>query len=294
MFSDHLHEECGIFGIFSHPHAAHMTYLGLYALQHRGQESSGIATTDGRQCYLYKSKGNVHDVFNQDEIIDKYLKGDTAIGHNRYSTTGGNAIENIQPLLINFKKGSLTIAHNGNLTNTRSLQREMENTGSIFQTSMDSEVILHLIARSQCSSLPEMIIDALQKIQGAFSLIFMTPDCMIAARDPFGFRPLSIGKLDESVVIASESCAFDIINAEFIRDVEPGEVIVIEKDSIKSHFPFTRRTSQHCVFEYIYFARPDSLVFGEYVDVVRRRLGRQLAIDHPAEADIVMSVPDSS
>lgn len=294
MLSDRLKEECGIFGIFSHPNAAHITYLGLYALQHRGQESSGIASTDGKQCFLFKNKGSVHDVFNQEDIIDKYLKGDTAIGHNRYSTTGSNSIENIQPLVINFKKGQLAIAHNGNLTNTYTLRREMENNGSIFQTTMDSEVILHLIARSTQNTLPEMISDALQKISGAFSLLFMTPDCIIAARDPYGFRPLSIGKLDDGVVIASESCAFDIINAEYIRDVEPGEIIVIEKDSIKSYFPFSQRVSQYCIFEYIYFARPDSLIFGEYVDVVRRKMGRQLAIDHPADADIVISVPDSS
>ncbi len=288
------HEECGIFGVFGHPHAAHLAYLGLYALQHRGQESCGIATTDGEEIYLYKKKGYVNDVFNKEEVIDKYLAGSIAIGHNRYSTTGGNLKENIQPMVVNFKKGKLGIAHNGNLTNTYSLRREMEQLGSIFQTTMDSEIIMHLIARSKAETLPGMIIDALKRVEGAYSLLFIAPQCLVAVRDPRGFRPLAIGKLDDGVVLASESCAFDIIGAEYIRDVEPGEMIVIEKNSIQSYFPFEKKTPKFCVFEYIYFARPDSLVFGEYVDIIRKEMGRQLAREHPAQADLVMSVPDSS
>jgi len=291
---DTLKEECGVFGIFNHPNAAHYTYMGLYALQHRGQESAGIATTDGKQFYLYKNLGYVNDVFNDERIIDDFLKGKIAIGHNRYSTTGSNRLENIQPLVINFKKGQLAIVHNGNITNSYKLRKEMEEKGSIFQTTMDSEVILHLIARSSKETLPEMIIDALKQLKGAYSLIFMTEKCMIAARDPYGFRPLSIGKLNDSVIIASESCAFDIIGADFIRDIKPGEILIIEHDEIKSSQPFEPKTPKHCIFEYIYFARPDSFVFGEYVETIRRRMGHELAKEHPADVDFVISVPDSS
>ena len=287
-----MKEECAVFGIFGGEEAAQMTYLGLYSLQHRGQESSGIISYDGKKMYEHKAMGLVSKVYS-DEIL-KGLKGHVAIGHNRYSTTGISHVVNTQPFLVDCRLGKVAVAHNGNLVNAVELRTRMEEEGSIFRSTMDSEVLLHLIARSREGSIEKVVIDALGQVKGAYSLLFLTQGKIIAARDPNGFRPLCLGKLGETHIIASESCAFDIIGAEYLREVEPGE-IVISEDGIESinFSPPAKRLSK-CIFEFIYFSRPDSKVFGENVDKVRRKLGRKLAEDHPADADIVISVPDSS
>ncbi len=288
-----MKEECAIFGIFGSEDAAHMAYLGLYSLQHRGQESSGIITSDGRRMYEHKAMGLVSKVFSE-QILDG-LKGHMAVGHNRYSTTGISNVVNTQPFLVDCKIGKIAVAHNGNLVNAVELREKMEDDGSIFSSTMDSEVILHLIAKSRKDGVEKMIIDALEQVRGAFSLIFMTKDKIIAARDPHGFRPLCLGGCGDVTIAASESCAFDILGAEYVREVEPGELVTVSKDGIQSlrYAPPAERLSK-CIFEFIYFSRPDSRVFGENVDKVRRRLGRKLAEESPAHADIVISVPDSS
>jgi amidophosphoribosyltransferase len=291
--SDSIHCECGVFGIFGAKNAAELTYFGLYALQHRGQEGAGIVTFDGGTLSEVRGQGEVAEVFGHEDKLAA-LKGDRAIGHNRYSTAGSSTLRNVQPLVINFKGEKLAAAHNGNLTNAETLKTHLEQAGSIFQTTSDTEIPLHLIARSKKPTLVEMIGDALRKVQGAYSMLFLTKDELIAARDPHGFRPLAIGKLGTSWVIASETCSFDIIGAEYVRDVLPGEIIEVTENGVKSYFPFRETTHAFCIFEFIYFARPDSKIFGENVDKVRRRLGRYLALQHPAEADIVISVPDSS
>lgn len=288
---DKFHEECGIFGIYGHPDAANLTYLGLYALQHRGQESAGIVSADGKCLYNQKSMGLVADIFTEDRI--KKLPGFAAIGHNRYSTTGESTNINIQPIFVNFALGGLAIAHNGNLVNASILKDELEAYGSIFQSTMDSEVIIHLIAQSRMGTLNDRIIDALGHVQGSYSLLLITDNEMIAVRDPHGFRPLAMGKLDNAVVLASETCAFDLIEATYIRDLEPGEMVVINKDGIQSSFPFKHVEPSHCIFEFIYFARPDSMVFGQNVYTVRKAFGRQLARETRVEADVVIPVPDS-
>ena len=288
-----VHEECGVFGIWGARKSAELTYLGLYALQHRGQEGAGIVSSNGDRLYQHKGLGEVNEVFSNKEILSK-LKGNIAIGHNRYSTTGASALINVQPLSITYRKGNLAIAHNGNLTNSYSLRYDMEKSGSIFQTSSDSEIILHLVARSKKEKVEEMIQDALLKVKGAFSVVFNTGESLVAARDPHGFRPLALGKHNSSWVVASETCAFDIIGAKYERDIEPGEVAVISSQGIKSYYPFKPVKSAFCIFEFIYFARPDSMIYGEMVDKIRRRLGKQLAQEQPAEADMVISVPDSS
>jgi amidophosphoribosyltransferase len=288
---DKFHEECGVFGIFGHPDAANLTYLGLYSLQHRGQESAGIVSTDGKRLYGEKSMGLVADIFDEDRI--KKLPGFAAIGHNRYSTTGDSVAINIQPILVNFALGSLAIAHNGNLVNAGILKDELEAYGSIFQSTMDSEVIIHLIAQSRMATLHERIIDALGHVQGSYSLLLITEDEMIAVRDPHGFRPFSLAKLDGAYVVASETCAFDLIEAEYIRDIEPGEMIIINSKGIQSSFPFKPAQPSHCVFEFIYFARPDSMIFGQNVYSIRKEFGRQLARETGIEADVVIPVPDS-
>ena len=293
MIEKLIHEECGIFGIFGARKAAELTYLGLYALQHRGQEGAGIVSSNGERFHQHKGLGEVNEVFSNKDTLNQ-LKGDLAIGHNRYSTTGISSSINVQPLSITYKKGNLALAHNGNLTNSYSLRTYMERTGSIFQTSSDSEIILHLVARSKKETVEEMIKDAISKVKGAFSLVFNTGDSLIAARDPYGFRPLALGKLNNAWVVASETCAFDIIGAKYERDIEPGEVVVINHKGIKSSSPFKPVKHAFCIFEFIYFARPDSMIYGENVDKIRRRLGRQLAKEKPAPADIVISVPDSS
>jgi len=293
MLENLIHEECGVFGIFGARKAAELTYLGLYALQHRGQEGAGIVSSNGERIYQHRGLGEVNEVFSRKEILNQ-LKGHLAIGHNRYSTTGASSLVNVQPLLITYKKGNLALAHNGNLTNSYSLRLSMEKTGSIFQTSSDSEIILHLVARSKKTTVEEMIQDALLKVKGAFSVVFNTGDSIVAARDPHGFRPLALGRLKDAWVVASETCAFDIIGAKYERDVEPGEVMVINRKGIKSFYPFKPVKRAFCIFEFIYFARPDSVIYNENVDKIRRRLGRQLAKEKPAQADIVISVPDSS
>lgn len=293
MLRNLIHEECGVFGIFGARKAAELTYLGLYALQHRGQEGAGIVSSNNGKIYQHRGPGEVNEVFSQKETLNG-LKGNLAIGHNRYSTTGASSSINIQPLLITYKKGNLALAHNGNLTNSYSLRTSMERNGSIFQTSSDSEIILHLVARSKKTTVEEMIQDALSKVKGAYSVVLNTGDSIVAARDPHGFRPLALGRLKKAWVVASETCAFDIIGAKYERDIDPGEIVIINREGIKSYFPFKPVKRAFCIFEFIYFARPDSIIFGDNVDKIRRRLGRQLAKEKPVSADIVISVPDSS
>jgi amidophosphoribosyltransferase len=287
-----LHEECGVFGIFGSENAIENTFLGLYALQHRGQEGAGIVSSDGTHMYEHKGMGLVAQVFDEDAI--RGLKGHTAIGHNRYSTTGQPGTANLQPLLVDCKVGKLALAHNGNLINARELRKQMEAEGSIFNTTMDSEVILHLIARSREATLDGAIVDAVRQLRGAFSLLLLTRDALIAVRDPQSFRPLCLGRLGDSTIITSESCALDIIGAEYIREVEPGELVIVDERGIRSRKAFEPEQQAKCIFEFIYFSRPDSKVFGENVDKVRRKLGTVLARNHPVDADIVISVPDSS
>ncbi len=289
---DGLHEECGVFGIWGAENAARLTYAGLYALQHRGQESAGIVATDGTDYHEHRGVGLVSDVFAGGAL--EPLRGHIAIGHNRYSTSGGSHLQNAQPLVVNYREGKLAIAHNGNLVNALALRSEMEEKGSIFQTTSDTEVILHLIARSSASEIERMIPEALARCQGAYSLVLLAGDRMIGVRDPRGFRPLCLGRRGEAHVIASETCAFDIVGAEFIREIQPGEMVIADGSGVKSFRIFKPEPARACVFELIYFARPDSVVFGVSVDSIRRRLGRRLAEEHPADADIVISVPDSS
>jgi len=288
---DKFHEECGIFGVYGHPDAANLTYLGLYALQHRGQESAGIVSSDGERLYGQKAMGLVADIFTEDRI--KKLPGGAAIGHNRYSTTGESTNINVQPILVNFALGGLAIAHNGNLVNASLLKDELEAYGSIFQSTMDSEVIVHLIAQSRMGTLNDRIVDALRHVQGAYSLLLITEKELIAVRDPHGFRPLALGKLGDATVLASETCALDLIEAAYVRDIEPGEMVVIDKDGIHSSFPFRHEEPSHCIFEFIYFARPDSMVFGQNVYAIRKAFGRQLARETGVAADVVIPVPDS-
>jgi amidophosphoribosyltransferase len=288
---DKFHEECGVFGIYGHPDAANLTYLGLYALQHRGQESAGIVSSDGKQLYGQKAMGLVADIFVEERI--KKLPGYAAIGHNRYSTTGESIAINIQPILVNFALGTLAIAHNGNLVNAGILKDELEAYGSIFQSTMDSEVIIHLIAQSRMATIHERIIDALGHVQGSYSLLLITENELIAVRDPNGFRPLALAELDGAYVIASETCAFDLIEATYIREIAPGEMVVVNSKGIHSSFPFKKADPSHCIFEFIYFARPDSMVFGQNVYSIRKEFGRQLARETNIAADVVIPVPDS-
>jgi len=291
--SDGWHDECGVFGIHGHPEASNMAYLGLYALQHRGQESAGIASTDGERIIFHKEMGLVADIFSE-EILSR-LPGYMAIGHVRYSTTGSSELKNAQPLVVDFESGSIAIAHNGNLVNAQELKRELEVSGSIFQSSMDTEVIVHLIARSRKERIEDRIVDALNQVRGAYSLLFMTRDKLIGVRDPHGIRPLALGKMrgEGGTVITSESCALDLIEAEFLREVEPGEMVVVDARGTHSHRPFLPAIERFCIFEYIYFARPDSIMGGTCIYEVRKALGRQLAKECPANADVVIPVPDS-
>jgi amidophosphoribosyltransferase len=309
---DKPHDHCGVFGIFGHPQAAQLTYYGLHALQHRGQEGSGIVTAayDERvgkhRFFVHKDFGLVNDVYRDDAIFADVLKGSAAIGHNRYSTAGAaDNKTNIQPLTVNYRGGNVAIGHNGNLTNFREIRKRLQDDGTIFQTTSDTEVILHLIARSRETDQVKQIIDALNQVQGAYSLAILTDDKLIAARDPHGWRPLAVGKLDGAFVIASETVAFDIINARYVGEVEPGELLVFDRDVLKSGQPKSYRLKKtnasphHCIFEYIYFSRPDSMIFGVSVDKVRRRFGKALAREHPVEAGedervVVINVPDSS
>jgi amidophosphoribosyltransferase len=288
---DKLKEECGIFGIVAHPEAARLVYLGIYALQHRGQESAGIASSDRKKLHLEKGMGYVADLFDGTKL--ERLPGDMALGHVRYSTAGGSMALNAQPIRIDCWRGPIALAHNGNLTNAVTLRHELERDGAIFHSTSDSEVILHLISRSRRRTLQEAFVEALRMIQGAFSVALLTPEYLLAARDAHGFRPLCIGRVNGSYVIASETCAFDLINAEYIRDVEPGEVIRIEENSLDSQYPLPKEKPSFCVFEHIYFSRPDSLVFGRTVNTSRSKMGKFLAREHAVDADVVVPVPDS-
>jgi len=288
---DHFKDECGVFGVFGHPEAANLVYLGLYSLQHRGQESAGIVSTDGRELYSHKGMGLVADVFSGDDI--NRLSGSSAIGHVRYSTEGDSHIRNAQPFFVEYSRGGLAVAHNGNLVNASLLRAQFEAYGSIFQSSMDTEVIVHLIASSKERFLADRVIYALKRIKGSYSIAFLSEDTLIAARDPYGFRPLSLGRLKDAWIVASETCAFDLIEAEYVRDIEPGEVVVIDKNGLSSCKPFEPRPYTPCVFEFIYFARPDSTIFGANVYDVRKKLGARLADEYPVEADMVIPVPDS-
>ncbi len=290
-----IHEECGVFGIYEpEGNPANTTYYGLVALQHRGQEGCGIAINRDREIYHYKDVGLVNEVFNE-EILAK-LKGRMAIGHVRYSTAGGNARENVQPLVLRYIKGTLAISHNGNITNTAEIRKELEYNGAIFQTTADTEIIAYLIARERisCGSIEGAVKNAMKKLKGAFSLLVMSPNKMIAARDPWGFRPLQIAKRDDAIIFASETCAFDAIDAEFVRDVKPGEIITIEDGVMRSDEELCNKyPSSMCIFEHIYFARPDSMIENEVVHECRKRAGAFLAEQSPVDADIVIGVPDS-
>jgi amidophosphoribosyltransferase len=290
--SDKLHEECGIVGVYGNPDAANLVYLGLYALQHRGQEASGIVTHDGNVFYQEKGVGLVADVFNAKKI--GALKGSASIGHNRYSTMGSSALANVQPLMGNYSQGTIAMVHNGNLVNAVSLRKELEKEGAVFQSTVDSEVILHLLARSSEKTLTARIISGLSAgVRGAYSLLFLSKDSLIGVRDPYGVRPLLLGKLKEGYVLASESCVFDLIGADLVRDIEPGEVIKIDEGGITSYKPFPPTPMAQCVFEFIYFSRPDSVIFSQSVYDVRKRLGWELAKESNVSADIVIAVPDS-
>jgi len=293
MLEPMIHDKCGVFGIFGNKKAAELTYFGLYALQHRGQESAGIATANNGKIHLHKGMGEVSEVFSSRENLNK-LTGSIAIGHTRYSTTGASSLINIQPFIITNRARPLAIAHNGNLTNAMGLRKKLDSTGSIFQTTSDTEIILHLLTKSKKKKRIDRICSALATVKGAFSLLFLTEKSIIAARDPRGFRPLALGRFNKAYVVASETCAFDIIGAKYIRDIEPGEVLEISEKGLKSYFPMKKAKNAFCIFEYIYFSRPDSKVFGENVDKIRRRLGRQLAREHPVDADIVIGIPDSA
>ena len=283
---------CGIVGIYNHPEASNLAYLGLYALQHRGQESAGIVSSDGKNLHSHREMGHVADIFV--ESVLQRLPGSNAIGHVRYSTTGESAIKNCQPVSVDYSRGGLAIAHNGNLVNAQRIRAELEAHGAIFQSTMDTEVIVHLVAQSHKNSLIDRIVDALSQVKGAYSLLFLTETRVIAARDPFGWRPLVLGKKGDAWVVASETCALDLIEAEFVREIDPGEVIVIDKSGVHSHKPFPiPQKKAMCIFEFIYFSRPDSHIFGRDVYDMRRGFGKQLAKEHPVKGDVVVPIPDS-
>ena len=291
MDNDKFNDECGVFGIYGHPEAPALTRLGLYALQHRGQESAGIATADGERLRLTRAMGQVSEAF--DERFLNSMTGDVAVGHVRYSTAGDSRIVNAQPLLIDCVHGEIALCHNGNLVNAAELRSYLVGRGHIFQTNSDTEVVLHLYARSQAPTPQDAIVESVAQVRGAFSLLLLTKDHLIAVRDPHGFRPLALGTLGDATVICSETCALDLIGAKYQRDVEPGEVLVIGRDGPRSYRPFQTAQFSHCVFEHVYFARPDSLVFGQSVNEVRTNLGRLLAKEAPADADVVVPIPDS-
>lgn len=288
---DRFHDECGVFGLYDHPEASNLTYLGLYALQHRGQESAGICSSNGRELKLERRMGLVAEVFNEENL--QALKGHMAIGHVRYSTAGSSMVGNAQPIMISCHRGQISLGHNGNLVNAFQIRDDLEKQGAIFMSTSDSEVVLHLIARSREETMERAIIDALSQVQGAYSLLFMTRDKMIAVRDPYGFRPLVMGRLGKSTVFASETTALDLIDADLLREVAPGEMVVVDRQGVEASFPFPRHEPKHCVFEHIYFARPDSTIFDRHVDFSRHRLGETLAREHPVDADMVIPVPDS-
>ena len=296
--SDKFRDECGVVAIYSHPEAETLAYLGLHALQHRGQESAGIVSADGMSLHIHKSMGLVADIFTEKKL--SRIRGTLAIGHTRYSTTGDSALLNAQPIMVQSNKGMMALAHNGNLTNAQEIRSRMEAQGSIFQTSSDTEVIVHLIAQSREHTLPEAIADALRQVEGAFSLVMISPDRIFAMRDPRGFRPLAMGRISaqpdqqqDTIVFASETCAFDLIGATYEREVKPGELVIIGPEGINSLFYSPPLSQSSCIFEHVYFSRPDSRVFGRPVQESREHLGRQLAAEAPADADLVVPVPDS-
>ena len=295
--SDKLREECGVMAVYGHPEASKLTYLGLYALQHRGQESAGIAASDGEQLKLHKSMGLVADIFSA-KVLEQ-IAGTLAIGHTRYSTAGDSALLNAQPIMVECNKGKIALAHNGNIVNALEVRAGLEQQGSIFQTTSDTEVIVHLIARSREQTLADAVADSLRRIEGAFSLVMMTPDRVFAARDPRGFRPLVMGRIKgqshhaDSIVFASETCAFDLIGAVYEREVKPGELVIVGPEGVHSRFYSAQQPQSSCIFEHVYFSRPDSMVFGRAVQESRDAMGRQLAKESPVVADIVVPVPDS-
>ncbi|MGB0632202.1 MAG: amidophosphoribosyltransferase [Alphaproteobacteria bacterium] len=289
---DKLHEECGIFGVYGHSDSAALTALGLHALQHRGQEAAGIVTYQDGQFFSHRAAGHVGDNFSEESVIAQ-LPGASAIGHNRYSTTGDTVIRNIQPLFADFASGGFAIAHNGNLTNAVALRRELVQRGCLFQSTTDTEVIIHLIATSTFDTVVDRTVAALQMVEGAYSLVALHNDTLIGVRDPYGVRPLVLGKFEDSWILASETCALDIIGAEYVRDIDPGEMVIIDEDGLQSMRPFPRRPHKLCIFEYIYFARPDSTMDGRNVYDSRKRIGQELAQESGVPADVVIPVPDS-
>jgi amidophosphoribosyltransferase len=296
--SDKLREECGVVAIYGHPEASKLAYLSLYALQHRGQESAGIAASNGERVELHKGMGLVSDLFTADVLAR--LSGSLAIGHTRYSTTGDSALLNAQPIMVECNKGKIALAHNGNITNAHEVHSQLEQQGSIFQTTSDTEVIVHLIARSREQTLADAMADSLRRIEGAFSLVMLTPDRIFAARDPRGFRPLVMGRISgqaahtaDTIVFASETCAFDLIGATYEREVKPGELVIVGPEGVHSRFYSAQQPQSSCIFEHVYFSRPDSIVFGRAVQATRDAMGRQLALESPVDADIVVPVPDS-
>jgi amidophosphoribosyltransferase len=290
--NDHLHEECGIFGIFGHGEASALTALGLHALQHRGQEAAGIVSHDGKHFYTHRALGLVGDNFNSADVIGK-LKGHIAIGHNRYSTTGETLLRNVQPLFGDFSFGGLGVAHNGNLTNAMTLRKQLIDIGCLFQSTSDTEVIIHLIALSKHASVEDRLYDALSRVEGAYSLVVIADNTLIGVRDPLGVRPLVMGKLGDSHILASETCALDIVGASYVRDIEPGEIVIITDDGVRSLKPFAKVPKRFCIFEYVYFSRPDSISEGRNVYETRKRIGAWLARETKVAADVVVPVPDS-
>ena len=288
---DKFHDECGVFGIFGHTEAAKLTYLGLYALQHRGQESAGIASADGERVRVTRQMGYVNEIFDEGTLAN--LGGHISIGHTRYSTAGESKLSNAQPILIDCVHGQVGICHNGNIVNANEIRDRLVRAGSIFQTNSDTEVVLHLYARSQAGSVEDAVVESVTQLSGAFSLALITRDSLIAVRDPHGFRPLALGRLNDAWVVTSETCALDLIGATYVREVEPGEVLIVNSGGLRSIRPFPKSKLAHCVFEHVYFARPDSEVFGESVNEVRTNLGRVLARETGVAADVVVPIPDS-
>jgi amidophosphoribosyltransferase len=282
---------CGVIGVYGHPEAANLAYLGLYALQHRGQESAGIVATDGEKVRLVREMGHVNDIFTADRLKD--LPGHAAIGHVRYSTAGDSSKRNAQPIFADLAGGSVAVGHNGNLVNAVELRERLEGEGAIFTTTADTEAIVHLIARSRERTLPERIADALRQVRGAYSLVFLAEDAVIAVRDPMGFRPLALGKAKGTWIVSSETCGFELLGAEFVRDIEPGEMVIIDRNGVRTEHPFGKEQHHRCVFEWVYFARPDSTIDGRSVYRARERMGRRLAVEHAVPADVVIPVPDS-
>src|SRR5215468_1454659 len=296
IFDDHFHDHCGVVGVFGHAEAAKLAYLGLYALQHRGQESAGIVSSDGAELHSHRAMGKVEEIFTP-EVLNK-LPGSLSIGHTRYSTAGDKALLNAQPIMIDCNKGKIAVGHNGNLTNAAEWRRKLEHRGSIFQTNSDTEVVVHLVAKSQARNFSGALGDALNQVEGAYSLVVLTPDELYAVRDPRGFRPLNLAKFTAPTgelawIVASETCAFDLLNAHYEREIEPGEMLRISRSGLESIHFAPEKQHQFCIFEHVYFSRPDSTIFGRSVNESREALGRLLAREHPVEADIVVPVPDS-